>query len=229
MNATVPPDRAAPACYVYGVVPAGTAEPYDVEGVGDPPSQVTLVRHRGIAAVVSEVDGDRPLGTPKDLIGHARVLDSLAAARTPVLPMRFGAVLSGVEAVADGLLEPQEQQFLAALENLSGLAQFTVRGTYRQEGVLREIVAEREDIARLRDGIAALPADTGRNRRIQLGELVSQELTARAQADTEHLMRALAPLAAQASLPTSPRCLVRAVSTQMDSFQLGIWALAPYT
>ncbi|MFD0273441.1 GvpL/GvpF family gas vesicle protein [Kitasatospora sp. NPDC127111] len=199
MNATGPPDRAAPVCYVYGVVPAGTAEPRDVEGVGDPPSPVTLVRHRRIAAVVSEIDGGRPLGTPEDLLGHARVLDSLAAARTPVLPLRFGAVLSGVDAVADGLLEPHEQRFLAALEDLSGLAQFTVRGTYRQDGVLREILAERADIARLREDVAGLPEDAGGNQRIQLGELVSQELTARAQADTEHLMEALGPLAAKAS------------------------------
>ncbi|WP_030234883.1 GvpL/GvpF family gas vesicle protein [Streptomyces sp. NRRL S-350] len=209
MNAT--PPAPATACYVYGVVPAGTPAPGDVEGVGDPPSPVTLVGYGRLAAVVSEIDPDRPLGTPRDLRGHARVLDVLAAARTAVLPFRFGSVVRDAAAVADELLAPHEQRFLAALQDLDGLAQFTVRGTYRQDEVLREIVDERADIARLREQIAALPEDAARYRRIQLGELVSQELTVRGQSDTEHLVRSLAPLAAETShSDASPDEAVRA-------------------
>ncbi|MCC9307826.1 GvpL/GvpF family gas vesicle protein [Kitasatospora sp. RB6PN24] len=198
MNATALPEPVTLGCYVYGVVPIGTREPNDVEGIGDPPAPVTLVRHREIAAVVSEVDTGRPLGAPGDLLGHARVLDSLAAANVPVLPFRFGAVVRDVEAVADDLLAPQERQFADALEDLTDLAQFTVRGTYREDRVLRDILAERADIARLREQVAGLPEDAARYQQIQLGELISQELTARGQADTARLLDVLAPLAARA-------------------------------
>jgi hypothetical protein len=201
MDVTNAPPPAAPACYVYGIVPADTDEPPDVEGVGDPAAPVLLVRHHRLAAVVSEIDPSRPLGTPGDLLGHARVLDSLAAARTAVLPFRFGAVVRDIEAVTDDLLAPQEEPFLAALGDLTDLAQFTVRGTYRQERVLREIIDGRQDIARLRERIATLPADATHYERIQLGELVAQELTARGRADAEHLLEVLSPLAAAASGP----------------------------
>ncbi|RKE17531.1 GvpL/GvpF family gas vesicle protein [Streptomyces sp. TLI_171] len=183
------------ACYVYGVVPASTREPENVAGVGDPPSPVTLVRHRGVAAVVSDIDPARPLGTPGDLLGHARVLDALAAGHTPVLPFRFGAVVRDPAAVADDLLAPQEQRFQAALEDLAGLAQFTVRAVHRQDRLLREIVEQRPDIAELREQVAALPEDASRHQQIRLGELVADELLARARADADQLVADLGPLA----------------------------------
>ncbi|GAA2087576.1 GvpL/GvpF family gas vesicle protein [Kitasatospora saccharophila] len=194
MSAT-PPQA---ACYVYGIVPSGTRPP-EAAGVGDPPAPVTLVSHHGVAALVGEIDVRRPLGTPRDLIGHARVLDEVAAARTPVLPFRFGAVVRDTAAVTDELLAPQEQRFLAALEDLDGLAQFTARATYRQDRVLREIVAHRPDIARLREEVAELPEAASRPRRIRLGELVAEALVARGRSDTDHLVAELGPLAAATS------------------------------
>ncbi|MFF7244373.1 GvpL/GvpF family gas vesicle protein [Embleya sp. NPDC008237] len=83
------------ACYVYGLVPAGTALPPDAVGVGHPASAITLVEHDAVAAVVGEVSVEQPLGTPEDLRTHARVLDGLAASTT-VLPFRFGTVLRDV-------------------------------------------------------------------------------------------------------------------------------------
>jgi len=193
MSGTPAPDA---ACYVYGVVPADAPAPEDVVGVGDPSAPVVPVRHGGLAALVSEIDVRRPLGTPRDLIGHARVLDAVAAGRTPVLPFRFGAVVRDAAAVTDELLAPQEQRFLAALEDLDGLAQFTARGTYRQDRVLREIVRHRPDIARLREEVADLPEEAARPRRIRLGELVAEALTARGRTDTDHLVAELGQLAA---------------------------------
>ncbi|GLW72857.1 hypothetical protein Kpho02_51560 [Kitasatospora phosalacinea] len=193
MSSTLPSDS---ACYVYGIVPADATAPEGVVGVGDLPGPVVPVRHRELAALVSEIDPRRPLGTPQDLIGHARVLDAVAAAGTPVLPFRFGAVVRDATAVTDELLAPQQERFLTALEGLEGLAQFTVRGTYRQDRVLREILDQRPDVARLREEIATLSEDASRYQRIRLGELVSEELTARAQADADELAAQLGPLAA---------------------------------
>ncbi|MGW4698040.1 GvpL/GvpF family gas vesicle protein [Kitasatospora cineracea] len=193
-----PSDR---ACYVYGIVPADAPGPDEAAGadgfvgVGDPPEPVRRVRHGDVAALVSEIDPRRPLGTPQDLIGHARVLDAVAAGRTAVLPFRFGAVVRDPAAVTDELLAPQGERFRSALEELAGLAQFTVRGTYREEAVLREIVEQRPDIARLRAETAALPEDASRPQRIRLGELVSAELADRARAGADELLARLGPLA----------------------------------
>ncbi|WP_033216694.1 GvpL/GvpF family gas vesicle protein [Kitasatospora phosalacinea] len=192
MSDALPPDR---ACYVYGIVPVGTPAPEGAAGVGDPPAPVALVSYHEVAALVSEIDTSRPLGTPQDLIGHARVLDAVAAGRTPVLPFRFGAVVRDEAAVTDELLAPQEQRFLAALEGLDGLAQFTVRGTYREDRVLREILDQRPDIAQLREEVGTLSEDASRYQRIRLGELVAEELRTRARAAADELVTRLGPLA----------------------------------
>lgn len=51
--------------YVYGIVPADVETEEDAVGVCDGP--VRLVRHGDIAALVSDISVDRPLGKPVDL------------------------------------------------------------------------------------------------------------------------------------------------------------------
>jgi hypothetical protein len=53
---------------------------------------VTTIKHGKLAAIVGDVPADRPLGTRDDLIAHETVLDTVAGV-TPVLPMRFPAVV----------------------------------------------------------------------------------------------------------------------------------------
>jgi hypothetical protein len=55
------------AVYVYGIVPADVEPEPHAAGIGDPPSDVAVVRHGEIAALISEITLDRPLGTPDDL------------------------------------------------------------------------------------------------------------------------------------------------------------------
>ncbi|MGW4894033.1 GvpL/GvpF family gas vesicle protein [Kitasatospora sp. NPDC004240] len=190
------------ACYVYGIVPGNAPAPSDT-GVGSPPRPVTLIRYGRVAALVSGVDRGRPLGTPDDLRAHARVVNTLAAEGRAVLPFRFGGVVRDADAVAGELLGPFEERFATALDGLGGYSQYTVRGDYRKERVLREILAGRPDIARLRVEAANLSPDDGHDERIRLGELVSQELMARREADGDVLLDQLTPLAVAVS-PGNP-------------------------
>ncbi|WP_235999130.1 GvpL/GvpF family gas vesicle protein [Qaidamihabitans albus] len=178
------------ASYVYGIVPADVETDPEVRGVGDPPSPITAVRHGEVAALVSEIVADRPLGRPEELTAHAQILDATAG-EAPVLPLRFGAVLADENAVTDELLAAHHDEFLAALRELEGHAQYIVKGRYDEKAVLREILSESEEAARLRDEIAELPEDASRNARIALGELVNNAIAAKREADTRRTVRAL--------------------------------------
>ncbi|MER7707121.1 GvpL/GvpF family gas vesicle protein [Kitasatospora sp. NPDC097605] len=205
------------ACYVYGIVPTGV-DPSGLEGIGDPPARVGLVPHRGLAALVSAVVVNGPLGTAADLRAHARVLDTLVA-HGPVLPMRFGGVVRDLGAVVDELLAPHEDAFLRALEDLRGTAQFTLRGAYEEEHVLRQVLADREDIARLHTDVAALPQEATYYERVRLGEMIALEIAARREADTLEALERLAPLAvAVKASPSADAPADRAVSA---SFLVG--------
>ncbi|GII34521.1 gas vesicle protein [Planotetraspora mira] len=172
------------ACYVYGIVPEDVnISPYAV-GVGDPPGQVRLIRHGEIGALVSDVVVDRPLGRAEDLVGHEALLDG-AAAEVPVLPLRFGAVLTSPEAVVGELLEPHHDEFAAALKEIEGHVQYVIRATYGERSVLHEILADNAEARRLRDQIRGRPEDATRGERIRIGELITQAIAAKREADTQ--------------------------------------------
>jgi hypothetical protein len=190
---THPDSREGAACYVYGIVPADVEANPDARGVGDPPSPVAVVPHGEIAALVSEVDQDKPLGTPEHLEAHERLLDA-AAAEVPVLPFRFGAVMTGRDAVAEELLAAHHDEFLAALRELEGRAEYVVKGRYVEDVVLREVLSENAEAARLRERIRGRSEDATRRERMALGEIVNAAVAAKRDADTRNLVDALTPV-----------------------------------
>ncbi|GGL31066.1 GvpL/GvpF family gas vesicle protein [Nocardia jinanensis] len=179
--------------YVYGIV-AGDVEPEPhAQGIGDPPADVAVVRHGDIAALVSEVSLDLPLGMPDDLTAHARLLDGTAAV-APVLPLQFGGVVTDTEAVEKELLAPNHDQFRSALDDLEGRAQYVIRGRYTENTVLQEILDENADAARLRAEIRDKSEDATRNARIELGEIMNRGIEAKRAEDTRRVAAALGDL-----------------------------------
>lgn len=174
--------------YVYGVVPATVPPEQLAAGGGGGP---TMLPHRGIAALVGEVPQRRRMRD--HLLSHASLLDRLAAIG-PVLPVRFGTVLASPEAVATEFLAPQHDAFLRALEALADRAQFTVRASYQQTTILREVVAEDPRISRLREQGSQQPeSPAGQTARLRMGELVAGAVAAKREADTGTLVAAVRP------------------------------------
>ncbi|GLW11957.1 gas vesicle protein [Microtetraspora sp. NBRC 13810] len=183
--------RQSTGSYIYGILPEDVEVSSDATGVGDPPARVTLVRHGEIAALVSDVGLDRPLGTPGDLVAHERLLDATAA-EVPVLPIRFGAVMTNADAVVAELLEPFHDEFRSALEDLEGRAQYVVKGRYVEQVILREVLAEDPEAGRLSQTIRGRPEDATRDERIRLGELINQAIGDKREADTQTMVEELA-------------------------------------
>ncbi|MEU7629996.1 GvpL/GvpF family gas vesicle protein [Nocardia sp. NPDC049220] len=181
------------AVYVYGIVPADVQAEEHASGIGDPPCDIQVVRHGEVGALISEIAVDRPLGTPDDLIAHARLVDG-AAAVTPVLPLRFGAVLTDLDEVENELLDAHHDEFRAALEELEGRAQFVIKGRYVEKNILREVLDENSEAARLREKIRDKSEDATRDLRMQLGEIINQTIEAKRAEDTRQVIDALETL-----------------------------------
>lgn len=182
-------EESAPAqagVYVYGILPPDIELSGEQGGVGEPPGLLRLIHGSNLAALVSDVDLGRPLGTPGDLRAHQEILDQCAAA-LPVLPMRFGAVMASDDAVADELLEPHHEEFAAALDGLEGRAQYVVKGRYDEDMILAEVLADSPQAEQLRRAIADADPVATRDARIALGELISLAIAARREADTRAL------------------------------------------
>jgi hypothetical protein len=188
----VNPVEAEQPTYVYGLVRADAVLPDGLTGLG-PSGRVSTIAHGRVAAVVSDVPLDRPLGVRGDLVAHETVLDSLAA-EGAVVPMRFPAVVEE-HAVVDELLAPNEDHFVALLDDLEGRAQFTLTGRYEQDAVLREVLEGDEEIRALREKVRELPEDASYYDRVRLGELIVGELERRREVEGTDIVDRLAPLA----------------------------------
>ncbi len=178
----------AHVCYVYGIVPAGTRLPAGLLGTGG--GRVRLVRHGALAGVISEIPQTGALGTREDLLAHENVVASLSA-RTTMLPLRFSAVVTTAGAVTTDMLEPYYDWFTGILADLDGRAEFSVSGTYVQDTVLREVLAEEPEVMRLRESLRGLPEEAGYYERVRLGELIVHALDAKREVDTEDLVQTL--------------------------------------
>jgi Gas vesicle synthesis protein GvpL/GvpF len=179
------------ASYVYGILPDDIELSSGMTGVGDPPGELRVVRSEDLAALVSDVDPGRPLGSPDDLRTHKEILDS-SAAEVPVLPLRFGAVLASDDAVEKELLQPFHDEFSAALDQLDGFTEYVIKGRYVEPRILEEVLSENPQAQRLREQIRGQDSDATRDLRIQLGELLSDAISAKREKDTRALQDAMA-------------------------------------
>jgi hypothetical protein len=175
--------------HLYGVTSPDATRPDQVEGRGGSP--LRLVANDELAVITSEVDGDRPAG-PKDLLAHARVLESYAE-RDTVLPMQFGIALQDESAVREQVLDREGHDLVRLLAAFDGMVQLTVQAFHHEEPALREVLrrepalmAERE---RLRTGVPA------QGHRMQVGQAVAQLLEYLQEEDSQVVLDRLAPLA----------------------------------
>ncbi|WP_043621003.1 GvpL/GvpF family gas vesicle protein [Nonomuraea candida] len=203
------------ALYVYGIVPSGAEVPSGQQGLGDPAGKVKLIEQGDIAALVSDIDVDQPLGRPEDFYAHEGLLDAMAAAG-PVLPFRFGGVLTNADAVVEELLTPHHDDFAAALQEVKGQAEYVVKGRYVEQTVLAEILAESPEARALRDALRGKSEDATRNERIRLGEIINASIAAKRELDTNLLADALSGLFTQG--------VVREPTHEQDAVHLALLA-----
>ncbi|NES16733.1 MULTISPECIES: GvpL/GvpF family gas vesicle protein [Micromonospora] len=175
--------------FIYGIVPADVEPTPDAEGVGNPPAEVTAIRHGELAALVSEVGLEEPMGRPADLTAYERLLDGTAEI-APVLPVRFGTVVTGADAVED-LLAAHQERFAAALAELEDRIQYTVHGRFDEQEFISGFLADNDAAAGLAEQIRGRSEAASREQRIRLGEMISQAVELRREAENRALVDAV--------------------------------------
>lgn len=205
-------DKQHTGIYIYGIVPGDVELNPDFHGIGDPPSEVTLIEHGELAALVSEVDADQPIGRPADLKLHEQILDATAAADVPVLPMRFGAIMTSRESVAEELLTPNHDMFADALRELDGRVEYVVHGRFVEDAILAQVLSDNPAVASQRDRLRELDEATAIDARIELGQAVNKAIEASRDRETNKLIDALDPLVLAEA--------VRPPTSELDAFHV---------
>jgi hypothetical protein len=189
------------ALYIYGYVRSADAREQD--------GGVTVLREGEVSALVNELGEEVVAPRRANLLAHAAVLER-ALEHGPVLPLKFGMV-SEEEVVREDLrrraTELAEQ--LAAFENRIEMG---VSALYREEEVLREVIAENPAVAEARRALEGRPEAATHFQRIHLGELVANAIEAKRAEDGHDILRELGPHAVACSTdpPMHERMVVNA-------------------
>jgi hypothetical protein len=182
------------ALYVYGVMRADDArEGLDLEHDGDLPEVKVVVRD-DLAALVGQVPGDAVRLQRDAVMAHSEVLRR-AFKHGPVLPLRFGTVVSDEATLERDLLVPGRAQFTARLDGLEGKAEFQLKVSYREGPLLRSVLAEDPALRGSAERLRGLPAAASHFDRINLGERINLSIQARREFEAQALMARLELLA----------------------------------
>lgn len=183
--------------YLYGVIRRpGPRRPLAGrtmgKGVGDPPAPVELLPHREVAALVSTVDpeeigdaaGARALR--RDMAAHSDTLARIFEHVT-VLPARFGAVFPDEAVLIEEFLEPEYDRLLGHLERLKGMAEVSVRATFVEEQVLKDVTRESKGLIERLEQSHSRPSGARYHERIELGRQIALRIQARRDQDAQWL------------------------------------------
>jgi hypothetical protein len=189
--------------YVYALVAPGTVGPL---GAGIEEEPLRVVPLGAIAAVVGELE-DRPSFAPATLEAHDEVVRAIARATDAVLPLPFGAMVTGEDELAGGLC-PRAAALADTLETTRGRDQMTLR-IFAQETETRDRSASAL-VVQVHDALGSLV----RGERVELGakpplsislfHLVDRPRVDEYKERVRELSRGLAPSRLEATGPWPP-------------------------
>ena len=169
-----------------------------------------MLRHRDLAALVSavaagEVSGQNVRALRRDMKAHSAVLNRVVELGAPsLLPVRYGTVFPNPQSLVQRLLEPQYDLLVKYLDRLRGAVEVSLKASYVEAHVLREVVAEQPQLARA--GARTYQA------KIDVGRRVAEALRAKQARDARWLLDALTPAARDVRVgqPTSDLMVLNA-------------------
>jgi Gas vesicle synthesis protein GvpL/GvpF len=182
------------ALYLYGLMRADDLGSSDALVAGEDAPDIELIVHGGVAALVSAVQGEPVRLRREAVTAHTEVLRR-AFEHGPVLPLRFGTVVPDAEALKGELLARRGEEMRSRLDQLAGKGEFRLKVSYREEPVLRSILARDPVLKRSAEQVRGLPEAASHFQRVGLGERITLAVQAQRDADVQQLLPELEPLA----------------------------------
>ena len=176
--------------YIYAIVthsPAnGRYGPIGIEG-----GEVYLVSEGALAAVVSDVPGEKIRPERRHLAAHHDVHKQLMA-RGNMLPMSFGTMADGSGAIRR-MLRINQAAFLDQLRRVEGKAEMLLRVVWDVTNVFEYFVCVHPELRRLRDELFGGGREPSQDGKIELGRLFDRILSQDRAACTQRVLDVLAP------------------------------------
>jgi len=180
--------------YIYCLIRSDQPREFATQGIGARGDRVYTVGYRDLAAVVSDSPGAVYEPVLPNLLVHQLVLEEVME-QFSVLPVRFGTVARGAEAIQEKLLKERYDDLQGLLRDMEGKVELALKASWRESVVFSEIVAENPEVRRLRDELLGRAPEETRSERVQLGRMVETALWAKRDEDAGRILSALRPIA----------------------------------
>lgn len=166
--------------YLYAVVTTnGTPRNLGPLGIGNQP--VYTISDGPVSAVVSNVPDMKIRPQRRNLAAHQEVLKRLMTETTP-LPMAFGIIADGDNAVAD-ILARHRSLFVAQCKRVSGKVEMGLRVAWDVDNIFNYFINAHSELRMARDTYLNTQHEPCQEDKLQLGRLFDQLL----QEDRENL------------------------------------------
>ena len=177
--------------YLYAIVAAGEEKTLGVKGMGEAGDEVHTVCHRDIGAVVSRSPVVTYSVSRANTMAHQKVMEEVMEYYS-LLPVRFGTVGEGVEAIREKVLEARYDELKECLEYVEDKVELGLKALWTDTSlVFREIVEESRDIRLLRQRLTAKKGGGTQREQVRLGEMVKAALDRRRVRDEKAVLEGL--------------------------------------
>jgi hypothetical protein len=172
---------------LYAIIPAAPQLKYESAGIGE--TCVYTISEGGISAVVSDIHDRRLRPERRNLAAHQGVLNRLMEFTTP-LPMAFGTIAHGAEAVRE-MLACNLDAISKQLNGVAGRAEMILRVKWDVPNIFEYFVATQRELMLARDRLFGTDREPRQEDKLEIGRLFERLLEEEREALTEKVEQAV--------------------------------------
>jgi hypothetical protein len=181
---------------MYCIIRCPEPRQFTTRGIGERGDVVHTVSFMSLAAVVSDSPVIEYDSSRRNMMAHTLVLEEVMREFT-ILPVRFGTVAPGVEAIQEKVLKRRYGELNGLLNEMEGRVELGLKAFWYEEVIFHEVVEENPAIRSLRDSLMGRTAEETYYDRIRLGEMVEAAMAKKRDEDAEKILARLRPLVYQ--------------------------------
>jgi hypothetical protein len=175
--------------YLYAIVAGGEPRSYASPGIDG--MDVYSITEGRVAAVVSGLAGSKIRPQRANLAAHQGVLKCLMAGTTP-LPMAFGTIAAGPEAIRKILVRNQ-RAFQEQLQRVAGKVEMGLRVAWDVPNIFEYFVNTHAELRLARDRLVGVRHEFTQEEKIELGRMFDRLLNDDREDHTRKVRHVLAP------------------------------------
>jgi len=159
--------------YLYAIVPASGERGYGFTGIDG--ADVYIIANGRLAAVVSDVPNAKIRPERRHLAAQQAVLKGLLAVTEAMLPMAFGIIADGPQAIQK-ILSRNHEAFLQQLQRVAGMVEMGLRVSWDVPNIFEYFVNTHEELRATRDRFLRPSRNPTQEEKIELGRLFDRLL-----------------------------------------------------